>query len=448
MTHLASRKTTKEFFRFLIPSIIGCISIAILIVVDGIFIGRGIGGQGLAALSTSVPVFTFYAALGLMIGMGAATVAAIQKGQGDEDSKNKTFTLSLFIVLTIGLLVSILQQVFIDELIGFLGAPDNLFNLVKNYIRILGLFSLFFISAQFFGCFIRNDNNPKLAMIGMAVSGAINIILDYLFIFVFDWGMVGAAFATCISQLGFIATLSLHFISPINTLKLDLDCFNFKVAARIFKAGFPTFLTDISNGVVIFAFNTTLYKVVGEIGVASYGIILNFNYLIYLTYIGISQAAQPMLSINYGRRYMKKVGEIFKLALAISVGFSLVTIIGVNMFKFNIIAMYNNEPNIVKLASIGMPLFFSGTLFMGVNIILAAFFQAVEYSTLSSLITFSRGIVLIVLGLLILPNFLGTNGVWLTILFSEGLTLFLFTFYYLTRKIKLNKKDPVPANSQ
>ena len=131
--------------------------------------------------------------------------------------------------------------------------------------------------------------------------------MTYLFIFVFDWGMVGAAFATYISQLGFIATLSLHFISPINTLNLDLDCFNFRIAARIFKAGFPTFLTDISNGVVIFAFNATLYKVVGEIGVASYGIILNFNYLIYLTYIGISQAAQPMLSINCGRRDLRSL---------------------------------------------------------------------------------------------------------------------------------------------
>ena len=448
MTYLASRKTTKEFTKFLIPSIIGCISIAILIIVDGIFIGRGIGGQGLASLSTSVPVFTFYAALGLMIGMGAATVASIQKGQGDETGKNKTFTLSLFIVLTVGLLVSILQQIFIDELVGFLGAPDNLFNLVKNYIRILGLFSIFFISAQFFGCFIRNDNNPKLAMIGMAVSGAINITLDYIFIFIFDWGMVGAALATCISQLGFIATLSLHFISPLNTLKLDLNCFSSKIVIRIFKTGFPTFLTDISNGVVIFAFNTALYRIIGELGVASYGIILNFNYLIFLTYIGISQAAQPMLSINYGRRDLKKVGEIFKLALAISVVFSVITITGVNLFKLNIIAMYNNEPNIVKLASIGMPLFFSGTLFMGINIILAAFFQAVEYSALSSVITFSRGIVLIILGLLILPDLLGVNGVWLTILFSEGLTLFFFILYYLTRKIRLNKKEPVPANSQ
>jgi len=437
MQHAIPKDTIKEFSKFLIPSVIGSISIAFLIIVDGIFIGRGIGGQGLAALSTAVPVFTLYAALGLMIGMGGATIASIQRGQEDIIGRNKTFSLSILITLIVGLTLTVLQLTFIGNITRFLGAPDNLFDFVKDYIGILGLFSTFYIGGQFLSCFIRNDNNPKLSMIGMIVSGAMNITLDYLFIFVFKWGMTGAALATCISQLGFIAALSLHFISPKNTLKFIFRCFSMDNTLRILKTGFPTFLTDISNGVVIFAFNATLYRIVGELGVASYGIIMNFNYLIYLTYIGISQAAQPMVSINYGRKDIKKVIDTLKIALALSITFSVITLIGVNIFKFNIISTYNNEPNIVKLAATGMPLFFAGTLFMGVNSLLAAFFQAVEYSFLSSLITFSKGIVFILLGLFILPLFLGIKGVWLVILFAEGITFILFMLYFVVKKIKL-----------
>lgn len=434
-----SKNTIKEFTTFLIPSVIGSISIAALIIIDGIFIGRGIGGKGLASLSTAVPVFTLYAALGLLIGMGGATVTSILKGQGKFKERNQIFTLSIFMALSIGIVITIFQGIFIDFFTRFLGAPANLFNFVRSYIRILGIFATFYILAQTITCFVRNDNNPKLAMIGMAVSGAMNITLDYLFIIVFQWGMMGAALATCISQLGFIATLLLHFFSEKNTLKLEFNCYSLDNVKRIIKTGFPTFLTDISNGVVIFAFNMTFYRLVGEVGVSSYGIILNFNYLIFLSYIGIAQAAQPMFSLSYGKGDIKKVMEILKLALLIGTILSLITIIGVNIYKLNIINVYNNETDIVKFASEGMPLFFSGTLFMGINIILASFFQAVEYSSIASVITFSRGVVFIVIGLNTLPLFLGVKGVWLVILFAEGVTFISFAAYYLIKNIRLKE---------
>lgn len=374
-------------------------------------------------------MFTIYTALGLMIGMGGSTVASIQKGQRDKAGRRKTFTLSMILAIVVGLIVSIFQVVFVDDLAKFLGASGNLFYMVKSYIRTLGLFAMIYIASQTVSCFVRNDNNPKLSMIGMAVSGLCNITLDYLFIFVFDMGMKGASMATCLSQVGFILTLLVHFLSKKNTLKFDFNCVKLSNTLRILKTGFPTSLTEISNGIVIFAFNRVLYKIVGDLGVASYSIILNFNYLIFLTYIGISQASQPLLSTNFGRKDIDKVKEVLRLALTITIFFSLVTLIGVNMFTKNIILAYNNDPAIVKMASDGMPLFFSGTLFMGINIVLAAFFGAVEHSAISSFVSFGRGIIFIIIGLSILPGFLGIKGVWLVILFAEGLTLALFMIY-------------------
>lgn len=424
-----SKTTKQEFLEFLVPSIIGSVSIAILILIDGIFIGRGIGGDGLAALSTAVPVFTVYTALGLMIGMGGATITSIQKGQGDEASRRKAFSLSMILTISVGLLVSIFQVAFIDNLTEFLGASGALFYMVKDYVKMLGLFATIYIASQTINCFVRNDNNPKLSMIGMGVSGVCNITMDYLFIIVFDMGIKGASIATCLSQVGFILTLLIHFLGKKNTLRFDLNCIKISNILRIVRAGFPTGLTELSNGIVIFAFNRVLYKIVGDLGVASYSIILNFNYLIFLTYIGISQASQPLLSINFGRKDIGRVKEILKLAMIITIFFSLVTLLGVNLFTENIVSIYNNDPNIVKMASEGMPLFFSGTLFMGINIVLAAFFGAVEHSVISSFMTFSRGIIFIIIGLSILPGFLGVKGVWLVILFAEGLTLVLFGIY-------------------
>ena len=431
MDKLKTESITSLFLKYLIPSVTGTLSVGVLIFIDTVFIGRGVGSMGLAALNTAIPAFTLYSSTGLLLGMGGATAAAIDSGRGSVRGKNKIFSHAIILSLGIGILFTLLQGIFIDGLTSVLGATDTLFPMVKSYLGIISKFTLFYLVPHVLNAFIRNDGNPNLTMIGMVVCGIINIILDYIFIFIFGWGMAGAALATGLSQVGYFLILILHFYSPRNTLRIQRRSFQLKTATRIFRIGFPSFLNDTSMGIAIFAFNLVLFKIKGDLAVSAYSIILNINFLIYLIFVGISQACQPLLSINYGAGNHKRVDETMKLGFLTASLVAIATIILLIVFKYPVIKLFNNKDmELIRMAAVGMPIFFSATLFMGLNIIFAILFQAVENSSVSSLLTFLRGLGLIIAGLTLLPRFLGIVGVWGTPLFAETITLIVAFIFY------------------
>ncbi len=437
MERLKTESITSLFLKYLIPSVTGTLSVGVLIFIDTVFIGRGIGSMGLAALNTAIPVFTLYSSTGLLLGMGGATAAAIDSGRGNIRGKNKIFSHAVILALGIGILFTLLQGIFINALTGVLGATDTLFPMVKSYLGIISKFTLFYLVPHTLNAFIRNDGNPNLTMIGMVVCGIINIILDYIFIFIFGWGMGGAALATGLAQVAYFLILILHFYSPRNTLRIQRRKFQLETATRIFRIGFPSFLNDTSMGIAIFAFNLVLFRIRGDLAVSAYSIILNINFLVYLIFVGISQACQPLLSINYGAGNNERVRETLKLGFLTSALVAVATIVLLNVFKYPIIRLFNREDmELIGMAAVGMPIFFSATLFMGLNIIYAILFQAVENPSVSSLLTFLRGLGLIIAGLTLLPNILGINGVWGTPLFAESITLITALIFYRRFKSK------------
>lgn len=437
MERLKTESITSLFLKYLIPSVTGTLSVGVLIFIDTVFIGRGIGSMGLAALNTAIPVFTLYSSTGLLLGMGGATAAAIDSGRGNIRGKNKIFSHAVILATGIGIIFTLLQGIFINALTGLLGATDTLFPMVKSYLGIISKFTLFYQVPHTLNAFIRNDGNPNLTMIGMVVCGIINIILDYIFIFIFGWEMAGAALATGLAQVAYFLILILHFYSPRNTLRIQRRKFQLETATRIFRIGFPSFLNDTSMGIAIFAFNLVLFRIRGDLAVSAYSIILNINFLVYLIFVGISQACQPLLSINYGAGNNERVRETLKLGFLTSALVAVATIVLLNVFKYPIIRLFNREDmELIGMAAVGMPIFFSATLFMGLNIIYAILFQAVENPSVSSLLTFLRGLGLIIAGLTLLPNILGINGVWGTPLFAESVTLITALIFYRRFKSK------------
>ena len=431
MDRLKTESITSLFFKYLLPSVTGTLSVGILIFIDTIFIGQGVGSHGLAALNTAIPVFTLYSSTGLLLGMGGATAAAVDAGRGNNKGKNKIFSHAVLLAVVISIVYTLAQFIFIDGLVSLLGATGDLYELVKDYLGMISLFTMFYLVPHTLTSFIRNDGNPNLAMVSMVVCGIVNIILDYTFIFIFDMGMKGAALATGIAQVTSLIVLMIHFYSPKNTLKLRFKSFNILVVNRIFKIGFPSFLNDISMGVAIFSFNIILLKNYGDVAVSAYSVILNIGFLVYLIFVGISQACQPLISINYGAMKYDRVKETLKLGGLLTTVVALVTITILHLFKVPIIEMFNKDDmELKKIAAVGMPLYFSSIVFMGINVIYSIFFQSVERSLISSTLTFLRGLGLIVTGLLILPKFMGISGVWLTPLFAETITIVIaFTFY-------------------
>ncbi|WP_319201207.1 MATE family efflux transporter [uncultured Ilyobacter sp.] len=439
MEKIKNGNVSKLFLRYLIPSVTGTLSIGILIFIDTIFIGRGIGSLGLVALNTIIPAYTLYSSTGMLLGIGGATAASVDAGRGDYKRRNKIFTHSVILALILGCLYIIGQTLFLEKISFFLGARGAAIPMTEDYLGILSKFTLFYLLPHCLNAFIRNDGNPSVSMLGMVLCGIVNIILDYIFIFEFQWGMKGAALATGIAQTIYTAVLLTHFISKKNSLALQSPKLETAIIQRIAKVGLPSFINEMSFGAVVFAFNYVFLRIGGDTAVAAYSIILNINILLYLVFLGVSQASQPLFSVNYGGGLHKRVWETLKLSTLVSGLLGVVTILVTILYTKEIVGLFiRDDVDLMKVTGEGMPIFFSASVFMALNIILSTFYQSIESSAVSSFITTMRSCVLMVAGLIFLPAVSGIKGVWMTPLFAEGIS-FLISLYFLKNYFDKNR---------
>jgi putative MATE family efflux protein len=434
---------TKLFMRFLIPSISGSVMVSMYILFDTIFVGRGVGSAGLAALNISIPIYNVLFAVGLLMGVGGATALSISIGQKNVDKLNDIFTYSVVIALSIGALITIFGSIFIDELICFLGANADNFHLVKEYLGIVIMFSISFIMVNTLAVFIRTDKAPRLAMWSTIVGAITNIVLDAVFIFVFNWGMRGAAIATVMSSVLSLSFLVyFHFIRGNTKLRLVKPKFSPELLKRISLNGTPSFIIEVSSGIVIFAFNGVLDNIVGTIGISAYSIIANISLICVAIFTGVAQAIQPIISVNYGAQKLYRVNKVVKLGLIFAGVFGIIFFATGFLFPKPIVSLFNTDNSeLMKITMRGINIYFIGFIIMGLNIVLGAFYQAIEHSIFSMIISVSRGIGFILLGLLILPRAFSVDGVWATVPFAEAATLILVVVFFIRVKRLISKNE-------
>ena len=436
MEKLLKEKEINLFFKYLMPAVTGTLAIGILIFIDTVFIGRGIGAQGLAALNIALPAFTFYCCVGYLLGVGGATVASIDEGRG-LNNKKRIFTTCIVIGLIISAIFVIVQNIYLDEIVRILGAKGDIFPLAKNYLRVVVYASGLYLMPHIINPFVRNDNNPNLTMIGMVACGIVNLTLDYIFIFKFGWGMAGAATATGIAQFTYTMILCIHFFKKDRRLGFEKIDMRFEDVKRILTVGMPSFINEISSGLIIFLFNLYLLKLGGELSVAAYSIIININYLVYLIYMGVGQTIQPLVSYNYGSGRKDRVNKFLTLGLIFNISYALIVII-IFLTKSDIIIELFNKDNekLRLLTSQNILKYFSATIFTGINVVIATYIQAQGQGKASSVIMFFRAFLLMVIGVIVLSKCFGIDGVWYTTLFSE-----VVTFIGLMIWMKLYKKN-------
>jgi putative MATE family efflux protein len=433
----------KLFMKFLIPSIFGSVMVSMYILFDTIFVGRGVGSEGLAALNISIPIYNLLFALGLLMGVGGATALSISMGQRKYDKLNEIFTYSVGIAFMAGVLITIFGSIFIDELCYFLGANAENFYLVKEYLQVVIFFSVSFIMVNALSVFIRADKAPKLAMWGTIIGSITNIVLDAVFIFSFGWGMRGAALATVASSvLSLCLLVYYHFIKGNSKLRIIKPSFSFELLKRIISNGIPSFIIEASSGIVIFAFNGVLYSIIGTIGISAYSIIANISLICVAIFTGIAQAIQPIISINYGAQKLDRVNKVVRLGLSFAGVFGILFFtIGV-LFPRPIVSLFNTDSaELMRITVRGINIYFIGFIIMGLNIVFGAFYQAIEYSMFSMVISISRGVGFILLGLLILPRALSVDGVWATVPFAEAVTLIIAVTVFSRIKDIMRKNE-------
>lgn len=414
----------KTYVSYLIPTIIGMLTNSVYCLVDVMFVGKYVGSQGLAALNIAMPIFTIFSAVGLMFGVGGATTISIFIGQRDKETVNKVFTFTMIICFAVGLLFSVFGTIFLKEFAIILGATPTLLPAVMDYLRPLVITSVLFVVNCGMQVIVRADYNPKLVMISTVVSNGLNIFFDYYFVSVKGWGLTGAALATAIGPIVGVLILAFHYICKKNTMHFNKDFMHVILLRRVIQNGSGTFILEFSAGVVIFLFNFVLLRVGGEDAVAVYAIISNIAYVGKGVFNGIAQAAQPLISVNYGAKQMERCNHSFKLACKITIIFATLSYFIILIFPGTIIGFFvNSGSDILDNGAVAARIYFFSFIFTGINTMLMYYFQSIEKIRLTIIVSICRGFLFIVVGLAIFPFLLQETGVWITVTFAEVITL-------------------------
>lgn len=423
------------FRKLLLPTVLGMIFSAIFVITDGIFVGKGIGSDALAAVNIVAPLWLFSTGVGLMFGVGASVVASIHLSQGKVKVARINITQSIVISSLLLFLTSTLFCSFAPEVVRLLGGSERLTPLAVEYMVWFVPFSAFTALLNSGMFFLRLDGSPNFAMICNVVAAILNIILDYLFIFVFDWGMFGAAFASAIGTMigalmivGYL--LRKNCLLRLYAVKFSKNSFLLTVRNINYmcRLGSSAFLCEVAIACMMFVGNQVFIHYLKEEGVAAFSIACYFFPIIFMVYNAIAQSAQPIISYNYGLGEMARVRRTYILALktAICCGF----IFGLSTFFFSpqIVSMFI-DPSYpaYDIAVKGLPLYATGFVFFAVNIVSIGYFQSVEQARYAATITLLRGFILLIACFYGLPLIMGTAGIWLATPVAELLTTLFIT---------------------
>lgn len=434
---MKNKSQFKEFANYSTLNVLGMIGLSCYILADTFFVSRGLGENGLTALNLAIPVYSFIHGSGLMLGIGGATKYSIFKSNKENKNANTIFTntFCLATVLSIGF---VLIGIFLSKsLTTALGADSDVFKMTNTYLQFILIFAPAFIMNDVLICFVRNDNNPKLSMCAMLVGSLSNIILDYIFIFQLQLGIFGAVFATGLAPIISMLILSLHRIKRKNKFHFIKIKPSIKITLNTLSLGFPSLITEVSSGIVIIVFNMIILNLIGNVGVAAYGIVANLSLVVVAVYTGIAQGIQPLISKSYGRNDIKSIKLIFKYAMITMSIISFILYLIIFFLADPIAKIFNSENSLVlqSIATNGLKLYFIAVIFVGFNIILPIFFSSMEKAFLAQTISLLRGLIVIIPMAFILSELAGITGVWLAFPITESLVSILGVILYLKLRI-------------
>ena len=428
---------TKIILKYGIPSIFTMWIYSLYTIVDGIFIGKYLGAKEIAAVNIVMPYVNISFALGIMIAVGGGTIIAIRLGEGDLKEANRIYSLSTQFFMVLGGLLGTLGVFFPRQMVKILGANDVIIDSAEKYLFIISFFTLFYLLSYGFEIFIRIEGNPAYSMLCNLAGAIINIVLDYIFIVHLHWGIGGAALATGMAQLGTALSLGGYLAFKAKKLKFRFTKFDFRAIGALCFNGSSEFLTEIATGIVIMAFNINIMRMIGEKGVSAFGIIGYISTLVTMTMIGFSQGLQPIISYNYGAEKYKRIKKVLKI------GIGTVTILGVmfyltiNFFAHDIISMFvKNDENLFVITKEAVRIYSFTYILMGINIIISAYFTAIEDALISAVLSILRGIIFINTLLYIFPLIFDSRGIWMSAPANEVITLVFSFIIFSTIGIK------------
>ncbi len=427
INYILTGKLSRVWGKFIFAAVVGVVFNAIYSIVDGIFVGQGTGASGLAGVNLAWPAVTIILGLGLLFGTGASSLISIEVGKGDKEQAEKIIATTLKYVFVFGCLLTLLGILFADPIVSFLGASSDTYGYTFDYFRVVYMMAIPYLLANTLTPLVRADGNPNLSMVMVGVGAVGNIILDWLFVIVFNWGTAGAALATG-AGVFLSSTVGLwYFTKGPSHLKLRKEyfLFNSKILVDTLKIGFVSFMIQLSIGIVILIQNNIIYSYGTTDDIAIFCV---SGYIISLytqLCVGMSQGMQPLIGYHYGANKHKRMRHILYITLSCSSILGILALIALNYFGFNIIQLFGTEPHLLEITYQRVLIFCRGIPFIGIVFVMSAYYQALNKNIYANILSVGRGCVLQVLFSIILPPIIGVDGIFYAQCLSDTFSIFI-----------------------
>lgn len=444
--NLGTDSISKLILIFAPPAIIGLLINASYNLIDRIFVGNGVGALGLAAITVCFPSAVLQLALGLMVGIGGSVSFAVSLGQKRIPKAERILTNAFILIVVLSLLFNIVHFLFLEPLLKLYGATPAIMPFAKTYFKIILIGSTFIMTNITLNNFIRASGSPRFAMYTLLIGGVTNIILDALFIFVFKWGIAGAAAATVISQVISFCWASSFFWTSKAVFRFRKKYIRLcpKIILTIFFVGTAPFLIQITNGFMQTLINNTLIRYGGDTAVSAMGATLAVTILFFMPVAGLCEGVQPVIGFNLGAKKYDRILKIFRLNLIISTSFFIFGWSLLQLFSTDIIRFFNDQDQeLISIGSRSLKLISLLYPFIGVPIATTFFLQAIKRPRTAAFLAVGRQLMFIIPSLLILPRYFGLDGVFYAFPVADFLGFLMALPFTIAQFKKFGKKPAI-----
>ena len=425
---------TKQFLKYALPSALAmCIS-SFNTVLDGVFLGQGVGDAALASVNIVMPLTILFFGMATMVAVGGGALVSKNFGAGENKKAIQVFRQVMKALFIGAFILSLTCVLFAESIVKMMGATNHLIRSSAEYLRFYALFCIPNLMGIALGSFLRNDQRPQLAMVATVCGSICNIIFNYLFIFKLGLGIKSAAIATGIGQTLTISIMLPHFLFKRGELCFGKSKISMDLLKEVLHIGIPSFIAEAAFSVIILIHNMVITAQLGEAGLSTYAIVNYVTTNIYMILLGVTFGAQPLISFNFGCKKKKEMYEVyrlsFKTSLIITLGYCFLCLV----YGKNIIGFFTQDPLIGQMSYRALNINNLAYFMIGMNLTQTVYYQAIERPKYWNLIGALRSVLILPIVLLSLTYLLGEVGIWMSMVVSE-----ILTFIVIHRVVNLKK---------
>lgn len=441
---LGTERIGKLLTQYAIPAIIAMTAFSLYNMADSIFIGHGVGPLAISGLALTFPLMNLAAAFGSLVGVGASTLVSVKLGQKDYEGANQVLGNVLVLNVLLGVAFTIVFLLLLDPILYFFGASENTIGYARDYMQIILYGNV--ITHMYLGlnAVLRSSGFPKQAMYATLASVVINCILNPIFIFGFEWGIKGSAWATVISQVISLTGQMIHFSSPKQLLHFKKGIYKLRkeVVKGILYIGMSPFLMNLCSCLIVILINRGLKEHGGDMAIGAYGIVNRIIFLFVMIIMGFNQGMQPIAGYNFGARLYPRVTEVTKLTMKWAIGVATTGFLLCQLFPTLIVNMFTTDDELVKAAVFGLHIVFAVFPIVGFQMVATNFFLSIGMSKKAIFLSLTRQMLFLIPCLIVLPRFFGTLGVWISMPVADTIATVVTAIVLVNQFKKFKHESP------